>query len=330
MPLVIGLDGGGSKTLLAAAARDGTVVACLRETGCNPFDEPAWETVLERLAGEAASLRAQALAVTLGLPGYSEVALVSAQQEAAAARFLDRPARVMNDVHVAFEAAFTGGPGVLLLAGTGSMAWASAGDGRHFRVGGWGHDFGDEGSAHWMGREAVVRASRAIDGRIEGRAFAAALFEQLGLTGEEPADALIGWYRSRPHLRSDLARLARFVDRQAVAGDPVAAGIIDEAAAHLAGHVAAARRALAGERDVAWSIAGGAFASARLRAGVAALVGTPFAEPVLPPLGGALLCAARDAGWTIDAAWLKRLKASLAVRMDADTFEQHGGNEDVL
>ena len=69
----------------------------------------------------------------------------------------------MNDVEAAFVGAFAGRPGVLLLAGTGSMAWGSDGT-RQVRTGGWGEGFGDEGSAYWIGRRALGLASQALDG----------------------------------------------------------------------------------------------------------------------------------------------------------------------
>ncbi|MDR6293201.1 MULTISPECIES: N-acetylglucosamine kinase [Inquilinus] len=311
MAVVIGIDGGGSKTLLAAADEDGTATACLRESGCNPFDEPGWRDILATLGARSAALRADAAAVALGMPGYGEVVEVSRQQEEAAAAFSDRPVIVMNDVQAAFEGAFAGRPGVLLLAGTGSMAWASAGDGSHVRVGGWGDAFGDEGSAFWIGKEAVTRASRAIDGRDDAPGFGEALFSFLGLPFDDPYDALIGWYRSRAHLRSDLAALALFVDREAEAGRPEALRILDEAADHLARHVVAAWRAIGGDGPIRWSVAGGAFASAQLRTRVADRVGTPYREPILPPVGGALRCAAIAAGWAVDRAWIDRLRTSL-------------------
>lgn len=320
MPLVIGIDGGGTKTLLAAATADGDVVGILRGAGCNPFDQPDWQDVIASLRHRAGAWVADAAATGFGMPGFGEVEAVTERQKRVAATFVPATVCVLNDVETAFDGAFAGGDGVLLLAGTGSMVW-SAWAGRTVRVGGWGDAFGDEGSAYWIGREAVIRASQAIDGRLDGaEPFARALFANLGLSLADPHDALIGWYRARRHLRVELAALARFVDREAAAGDRAADRILDDAADHLSRHVAAAWRALGGSGPVVWSVAGGAFASAILRARVCERVGTPMREPVLPPVGGALRRAALAAGWTADARWVSRLGASLAAFGDADSF----------
>ncbi len=99
-------------------------------------------------------------AAVLGLPYFSEVPAISARQSAVAVAALGAGACVMNDVAVAFEGALGGDEGVLVLAGTGSMGWAR-GPAGVVRVGGWGDVFGDEGSAFWIGREALALVSRA-------------------------------------------------------------------------------------------------------------------------------------------------------------------------
>jgi len=63
--------------------------------------------------------------------------------------------RVVSDVELAHEAAFGGGPGILVIAGTGSIAFGRDGSGRTARAGGLGALLGDEGSAFWLGREAL-------------------------------------------------------------------------------------------------------------------------------------------------------------------------------
>ncbi|SEQ73693.1 BadF-type ATPase [Faunimonas pinastri] len=315
-PVVIGLDGGGSKTLLAVARPDGTAAACFREAGSNPFDAPDWRGVLQRLKARAVDFLPSTEAAVFGLPGYGEVSAVSAAQEAAAQEFGAFPLRVLNDVHAAYEGAFVGQPGVLLLAGTGSMAWAASAAGENVRVGGWGDAFGDEGSAYWIGRETIARVSRMIDGRLPPSGLAEALFTHLGLSRDDRQEALIDWYGSRTHPRSDLARLAQFVDGAAETGDAQALRILDDAAEHLAAHVLAAWKAIvepgADESEIRWSFAGGAFRSRILLDRVTAKIGTRPTDPALPPIGGALWRAARDAGWTVNETWLSRLGKSLA------------------
>jgi glucosamine kinase len=118
--LVLGVDGGGSKTLMALATRDGTVTRILATDGINPLDAARWreplDALFERLRGELHNLGGAAL----GMPGYGEVPHISAAQAAAVNGRLGCPHSLHNDVEMAFDGAFLGQPGVLILAGTGS------------------------------------------------------------------------------------------------------------------------------------------------------------------------------------------------------------------
>lgn len=312
MTWVLGLDGGGSKTTLAYANREGDVVGPFYAPGINPFDQPGWE------AGLRAFLHAHPApgtlsAATLGLPGYGESPEVSARQLALSRELILAPLSVMNDVEAAFVGAFAGGPGVLLLAGTGSMAWGKRAwdsDGhRQVRAGGWGEGFGDEGSAYWIGREALSLASQALDGRHPDREFAAGLLRPL--FGQVPEQAaLLGWYHGLPHVRSGVAALARTVDALADGGQSTALAILDGAARQLARHVQAVRTLLQSQH-LPWSHAGSVLNSRTVLARLETLLGMVPLPPVLPPLGGALLHAAQTAGLDPDPDWQAVVRSAL-------------------
>ncbi len=307
MTWVLGLDGGGSKTALAYANREGEVVGPFFAPGINPFDQPQWE------AGLTAFLHAHPgpgplSAVTFGLPGHGESPEVSGRQKSLSRELILAPLSVINDVEAAFVGAFAGGPGVLLLAGTGSMAWGSDGQ-RPVRAGGWGEGFGDEGSAYWIGKEALSLASQALDGRHPDRAFAAALLWPL--LGQVPEQAaLLGWYYGLPHVRSGVAALARTVDALADQGQPTALAILNAAAQLLSRHVTAAH-ALLHTDDLPWSHAGSVLNSKTVLARLEILLGQAPLPPVLPPLGGALLSSAQLAGFDAGPAWQRRVRTAL-------------------
>lgn len=311
-PLVLGLDGGGSKTLLAMAWPNGEARLLAQGGGINPLDDANWRDRLAAVLAAAAPALARVRQAVLGLPAYGEVAEVSAAQEAAVAALLPVPALIQNDVHVAFEGAFADRPGVLILAGTGSMSWGGDGEGRSVRVGGWGDGFGDEGSAWWIGHEAVSLTSRVLDGRRVGGAFAEAILAAAGLPRDAPHGSLIGWYYGLVRRRAEVAALARVVDRLAESGDALAVALLGEAADHLAEHIEAAGRWLGIAGPPAWSFAGGVFASRTMLRLVAERLGRPPQAPLLPPIGGALWRAARAAGWRAEADWIARLAASIA------------------
>lgn len=308
---ILAIDGGGTKTILATASRDGVINAWLEGPGINPVDNSDWLASFDaqiRAAGAAARACDHAV---LALPAYGEIAAVTQSQNHAAASALGQSHTILNDVEAAHVAAFAGEPGVLILAGTGSMAWARNEHGASLRVGGWGDAFGDEGSAYWIGREAVVSVSRGLDGRLAAPALVEALFSFLALDGADPQQALLQWHVGLSHPRSQIAALSVLIDRQAEAGDEIAAAILDEAAEHLARHVEAAWQRMDAKQHRPWSYAGGVFASRRVLTKLATRLGRSPVPPRLPPIGGALLRAAQDLDWPVDQAWIERLGASI-------------------
>lgn len=306
--LVLGIDGGGTKSLLAAATRQGTVTALLRGPGVNPFDGADWREALGEILTRASGLHPAAVAA--GLPGYGEHVDLNAKQEAAITQAFACPAQVHNDVQMAYDGALGDKPGTLVLSGTGSMAWAQNGA-DIVRVGGWGHGFGDEGSAYWIGWRAVTLLGHALDGRLDAPGFVSAMLKLIGIADRtDPDKALTEWFYALPHPRRMIAALAQGIDAIAASGDATALRIFEDAADELAAHVRTARQRCPQAGGV-WSYAGGSFASPALKAAMTARLGAPVA-PALPPIGGALWRAAKMAGWPIDAAWIARLAASLA------------------
>ena len=305
MDRVLGLDSGGTKTIAAVAERSGSVVWMATGAGLDPISDPGWEG---SLAGLLAPVGVVA-AATFGLPFHTEIAEISARQSEVAAALVSGRVSVLNDVAVAFEGAFCGQDGVLVLAGTGSMAWAQGPKGT-VRTGGWGDAFGDEGSAFWIGRAALACVSRSLDGRSPAPAFAEALLAHLGISAEQ----LIGWTYRGSGLRVQVASVARHVSALATAQDGVALGLMEQAAVHLADIADAAIRAAGLQAPARWSHAGGVFGDATLAGAVSRRMGRAPAPPRLPPIGGAILHAAKSAGWKTDAGFIARLGASLGAQ----------------
>lgn len=305
--LVLGLDGGGTKTVVALADRSGAVPALVRGPGLDPYGNAAWREDLAALVAAVAPGPGRLARAALGLSCHTESAAVSAEQADCARRLFAGPVDTLNDVYVAFTGALAGRAGVLALAGTGSMTWAGDGRGLDRRCGGWGEVVGDEGSGYWLGREALTETTRWLDGRGRSRAFAEALLARIGISGGE----LIGWISGLENRRAGIAALARTVGDLAAAGEPTADGLVARAADHLAEQVETAWRSVGAPGPLVWTYAGGLFAGEALRRHMAARLGAPR-PPELPPVGGAILEAARRAGWTTDSAWRARLAASLA------------------
>jgi glucosamine kinase len=298
---VAAIDGGGTKTAVAVADKSGTVTHLPPVAGCNPQDNPAWADNLRQAIGQITT-RGQPAFTVLGLPGYGEVPTHDAAMDALVAGLLPG-ALVLNDVALAWHGAFAGAAGVLLLAGTGSMAMASGPKGLH-RVGGWGDLIGDEGSAFWIGQTALRMAAQAWDGRLgmPETAFANALLVTLGLSAEHPFPFL-DWLMAQDHPRAAIAAVARHVDALALAGDETAGAILTGAAEELARQARAAA-GLSGLKDgFDWCHAGSVFQSRGLLDGVAKELGRRPVAAQLDALGGGLWLAAESAGWGPDAAW---------------------------
>jgi N-acetylglucosamine kinase-like BadF-type ATPase len=158
--VLLGVDGGGTKTTALLADRAGRVVARGAAGGSNfkAAGEAAARAAIEaavRQAYAAAGLDfAPPLAAGLGLAGVDTPADVERQSAWAAGYLPGARIRVANDVELALWAGTPAGWGLAVIAGTGAIAYGRAPDGRAARVGGWGWLLGDEGSGFDIGLRA--------------------------------------------------------------------------------------------------------------------------------------------------------------------------------
>jgi N-acetylmuramic acid 6-phosphate etherase len=131
---------------------------------------------------------------------------------------------VTSDSVTAHAGALAGAPGTVLAVGTGSVALGVSGDGRRTQVDGWGPWLGDDGSGAWIGRAALRAVLRARDGRDGETALTAAAVARFGDLDVLPRTlhASGSWARTAAAFTPDVVALAE-------AGDPVAAGILDDA-----------------------------------------------------------------------------------------------------
>jgi glucosamine kinase len=306
--LILGIDGGGSKVLVALADRTGRILRTSRGGGVNPMDNPGWRQELDKHLQPFLKER-QLAAVAAALPAHGEVARHSAlQTEAIEEAFPALRRHVLNDVDAAHLGAFAGKPGILILSGTGSMAWARSMAGASARVGGWGDVIGDEGSSYWIGRAALRLVSQSLDGRAPPTALTQAIFEHLHLDASDPVNGLAGWVGDLANQRAEIAALSVLVDRMATAGDEGAAGLIEQAADELAKHYRAIEGRCTPGTD--WTYAGGTFSSHVLLSALERCIGRPAISPKLPPIGGALLAAAQLLGWPLDEGWIGQIADS--------------------
>lgn len=313
----LGVDAGGTGTRAALVAGDGRVVGRGEAGPGNPRAAGEGPAEAAWLAAARGALDGRAGAVVrgavFGVAGVREADEAADAARRLAALGLAGGLRVTGDLETAHAAALGGGPGVVVIAGTGSAAWAKSADGRAARAGGWGWLADDAGGGYWLARRALVAACEGEDRRGPATTLAmraAAFYGAADLRGALTA------LQGPGHDRARVAAFAREVFAAAEAGDAVAASCCAAAAVELVRLAEAARSGLiaAGCRSVAepalpLALAGGlplgaAVAERATAAGFAPRV--PWGPPVL----GAVALAAEDAGAGLDAAAKARLLAT--------------------
>ena len=295
---LLGIDPGGSGTRVVLLA-GGQVTDLAPGPPMNALLTAGIAEQLEKIIRDASPD-----AAGIGLPGLRED-LTAGFSEALRER-TGCPVVVTSDGETARSGAFLGGPGVVVIAGTGSCAvgWDGV---QSARAGGRGFLLGDEGSAYWIGRQAASLALYREDGMGGSEALRQAVISATGSTLEE----LITKVNTRPAERAVLTVLAPVVTALAET-DPSARLIAEEAADHLVTLVRAVRSRLpssgpssAGGTSTAGGGSsaggplpvagiGGVFKSALIWDRFAAATGA--VRPLASPAVGAALLAARAAG----------------------------------
>ena len=169
MSYYLGIDGGGTKTTCAVGDEARTLATATAGPSniVRVGEAQARESLLQsvRQACAAAGITtAQVSRTCVGASGAARPELAEFVRSALA-ELLSTPIDVVGDMQIALEAAFDTGPGVIVIAGTGSIAYGRDEQGITVRAGGWGFAIGDEGSAHWIGRTAVNAVLRTADPR---------------------------------------------------------------------------------------------------------------------------------------------------------------------
>lgn len=317
--LYVGVDGGATKTLAVAADGEGRVVG-VGESGPSNYHVVGLDGAVENIntavkQAIAAAGRETAEVVTLGLAGMDTSHDFKIFEEKAAPRVAGRRVFVRHDAEIALVGATLGEPGVIVIAGTGSVAGARNRRGEYARCGGWGHLLGDEGSAYFIAREALRAVLWAFDGRGPSTQLTEPVLKALGVAS--PDEILIKVYGERMSVR-EIARLAPLVTEAAKRGDPVAKSIVEDAAKHLALHVIALAKKLGmlEEQPIKVAPVGGVFRAGNVilepfRKNLEQHFKVEIIEPKFPPAVGALLLSYILSGKTLGRELLENLENTL-------------------
>ena len=254
MNVVLGIDGGGTRTRASLAA--GENVLAFAENGSikrlrvgSVAAEANLRSILKEVFAQADVKQVAAASVgvaSAAMPGVADWITAVLRD------FGVTCIEIVGDELIALDAAFKGGPGILQIAGTGSNCIGRAPDGGRECVGGWSSRLGDEGSGYWIGLQAVRCALKAHDREEPTR-----VLEVVGnMWRTTTIEELVNLGDSSPG--PDFAALAPAISELAEAGDQVAAGVLLQAAKDLAESVLLVRdkmrrkHGVAGEVPIAW------------------------------------------------------------------------------
>jgi glucosamine kinase len=273
----LGIDGGGSKTSCAI----GDALSLLARSTAGPSNitrvdemrarESLHQAIREACANAKIDPR-QIDRACIGAAGAGRQEVADVVRKIVA-EVINGEIEVVGDMEIALAAAFGSGPGVIIIAGTGSIAYGRNAQGTTARAGGWGFAISDEGSAHWIGRAAVASLLREID-QYEERLGAQNAVEDSSLFRELKAawnlrslEAFVRTANSHP----DFAALLPAILAAADAGNVSAQRVLEQAGAELSRLASTVIRKLFAEPDasstfVKLAMVGGVFKhSARVR-----------------------------------------------------------------
>lgn len=245
MGIVIGVDAGGSRTRVSVADSDGEIIATAEREGAAV--RPGG---IERSASIIASAVRDALvtlhptfgaprALCAGVAGVGRESERRALSEALSSESLADDVLVVTDAEIALADAFGDEAGIVLIAGTGSIAYGRGPAGVLERVGGWGPSIGDEGGGLWIARRALSVVTAATDGREPDTSLVGAILTAAEI---DDVESLIPWAASASV--SQVASLAPVVVASAEAGDLRANALLGLAAEELVLHVRTLARSL--------------------------------------------------------------------------------------
>lgn len=259
-PLLLGVDGGGSKTTALLADADGRILGRGNAGTANHFTvgkEQACAAIEQAVAAsfvEAGLSRAPIAALCFGLAGVDRPDNRAIFEPWIAERFPNAKRSLVNDAELVLAAGTPEGWGVALICGTGVIVIGRNRQGERGRVDGWGYLLGDQGSGFSIGLAALQAVMAAYDGRGPSTLLSNLVLQHCNLNS--PLE-LIRWiYRERVPT-SEIATLTRLVDVAAEQGDKLAQSILDRAADQLAHSVQTLVKKLDFESEVPCALAGG-------------------------------------------------------------------------
>jgi len=307
LPLVLGVDGGGTKTLAWVAQVDDQGFAHVLGQAFSGSSnqvavgvEPALDNLANAIekACEHANISSNDIAAgVLAMAGSGNAEARQTILDFVFQRFQISKVQVIHDGQAVLKAGTPEGWGIALIAGTGAVAYGKNQQGETVVVGGWGYWFGDEGSAYWLGQAALRAISQAADGRAAPTALSDVVLNRLEI--QDPRQ-ILATLSQQGDTRLAIADLAELVCEVAAQKDDVASSILNEATEQWVQHIECLANQLSINEPLPIALAGGVlcgskFARERLREKLTAREMSPYSvELVHEPVYGCVLMAWHD------------------------------------
>lgn len=306
--IVLGIDGGGTKTVFALCDETGRVLSMLRRptVALLQVGEEGQRAALAE--GARAALKEAGLpadgpafglsAVCFGASCWGESHGDEAMGRTMGRLFGDIPRLICNDAEVAWAGSFALRPGINILAGTGTMAFGMDAHGSKARCGGWGEHYSDEGSGYWLGKRALSLFCKEADGRLPMGALYPLVRERFHL--ESDFDIYLATIHEYLPYRDKVAELQLLLCEAARRGDQNAIACYREAGFEIALNVKGILNRLDFPEGAEVSYSGGIFKAGALvmdsfREALEAQ-GCTIVRPLAPPWVGALMTALQLVG----------------------------------
>jgi N-acetylglucosamine kinase-like BadF-type ATPase len=233
MKYILGVDGGGTKTLALLGDSNGNILA-RGSSGPSNYQAVGFETACSALESAIAEARyehpGEISALCLGLAGAGRKEDIELFTNWTIDKFPNTTVKIVSDGEVLLMAGAPSGPALALVCGTGSIVYGRTMTGELIHAGGWGYLIGDEGSGFAIGSAALRTVMRAYDGRGAQTLLSELVLERQGV--QSPPELVRRVYGAESP-RAIIASLAELVEQAAERQDRMAIRIVENAAQEL-------------------------------------------------------------------------------------------------
>ena len=237
MKYYLGIDGGGTKTAFVCLNQNKEEMCRFSSSTCHVLQVSKEDAIsilkegLDRTLREIHFTSEDSIVICAGLAGYGKDKNLRERIESICSiAFYPYPYCIYNDAEIALEGALDGNDGILVIAGTGAIAYTKK-DSQYKRCGGWGDFLGDEGSGYWIAKKLLTEYTQQVDGRSQRTNVVPTVKSYLNL--ENDYDLISYLAKDDNKNRTKIASLSKLACSLALEEDEAALKIFDKAAYEL-------------------------------------------------------------------------------------------------